>query len=461
MDQTQQFGVPGQDPQRTQALNPDPNRTQAFGGDPNRTQAFQGDINRTQMAPEAGAALQLEVVAGNRYALSTRNSREHVLVRARAGQAATGQRMPLNVCLLLDRSGSMEGQPLEFAKQAMSYVVDLLQPNDVLSVVTFEDNVEVLMPARRVVNKDLIKQHIGRIQPGNTTNLYEGFVAACSQVASVPPGYVNRVILLTDGEPTAGLTDFQSIVGQVAEQKSRGITLTTLGFGQEYNEELLMGMARRAGGNYYYIQRPELLPEVFRKEMDSLLSVVARNLRLVFWLSRWTQVRQVYGKQPVWGDRRAEVTLADLERGETLSALAEMELGNRPGGTYRIARVELLYDDALTGRQERATGDAVFEFTADEALIAANRNPSVDQELQVALASRNIEKTVMGMRTQAISTQAAVAELEKTQALFQAQGRTQEAAQIQEALDAAKGGADLGKTLVGTVLTLDQGKSKQ
>ncbi len=280
-------------------------------------------------------------------------------------------------------------------------------------------------------------------------------------MASVPPGYVNRVILLTDGEPTAGLTDFQSIVGQVVEQKSRGITLTTLGFGQEYNEELLLGMSRRAGGNYYYIQRPELLPEVFRKEMDSLLSVVARNLRLVFWLSRWVQVRQVYGKQPTWGDRRAEVTLADLEKGETLSALAELELGNRPGGVYRVARIELLYDDALTGRQEQRTGDAVFEFTADEALVASHRNPEVDQELQVALASRNIEKTVMGMRTQAISPQAVVAELEKTQALFQAQGRTQEAAQIKEALDAARSGADLGKTLVGTVLTLDQGKTKQ
>ena len=450
----------GPDPGRTQAFNSDPNRTQAFVHDPNRTQALGQDPNRTQMAAPGMSGLQMQVVTGNQFALATKNSREHVLVRVSAGHAAMAQRMPLNVCLLLDRSGSMEGQPLECAKQAMNYVVDLLQPSDVLSVVTFEDAAEVLMPARRVVNKDLIKQHIARIQPGNTTNIYDGFVAACSQVASVPAGYVNRVILLTDGEPTAGLTDFPSIVGQVTEQKTRGITLTALGFGPEYNEELLMGMAKRSGGNYYYIQRPELLAEVFRKEMDSLLSVVARNLRLVFWLSRWTQVRQVYGKQPSWGDRRAEVTLADLERGETLSALAELEIGNRPGGTYRVSRVELLYDDAVTGKQERLTGDAVFEFIADEAKIQIARNADVDQELQVALASRNIEKTVMGMRTQSISPQAAVAELEKTQALFVAQGRTMEAAQIKDAIDAAKGGADLGKTLIGTVLTLDQGKTK-
>jgi len=445
---------------RTQNLNGGDNRTQIIGSDPNRTQALGADLGRTQMAGTAPGAVQLEVIPGNSYALSTRNSREHVLVRASAGQASLGQRMPLNLCLLLDRSGSMEGQPLEHAKQAMYYVVDLLQPADVLSVITFEDQVEVLMPARRVVNKDLIKQHVARIQPGNTTNLYDGFVAACSQVASVPPGYVNRVILLTDGEPTAGLTDFQSIVGQVAEQKSRGITLTALGFGQEYNEELLTGMARRAGGNYYYIARPELLQEVFRKEMDSLLSVVARNLKLQFRLSRWTQLRQVYGKQPTWGDQRAEVVLADLERGATVSSLQELELGNRPGGTYRVAQVELVYDDAVTGREERLGADVVFRFVADEALVAASRNPAVDQELQVALASRNIEKTVMGMRTQAISAQAGVAELEKTQALLVAQGRIEEAAQVKEALDAAKSGADLQKTLIGTVLTLDQGKTR-
>ena len=447
MDRTQQFGA---DPDRTRAIQPDPALTQAMGADP----------GRTQMAGMDAGSVQLEVIPGNTHALSTRNTREHVLVRARAGQMAAGQRMPLNICLLLDRSGSMEGQPLEFAKQAMYYVVDLLQPADVLSIVTFEDTVEVLMPARRVVNKDLIKQHIARIQPGNTTNLYDGFVAACSQVASVPPGYINRVLLLTDGEPTAGLTDFQSIVAQVAEQKSRGITLTALGFGPEYNEELLAGMAKRSGGNYYYIPRPEMLPEVFRREMDALMSVVARNLRLTFRLPRWTQVRQVYGKLPVWGDRRVDVTLADLERGAAVSALAELELGNRPAGTYRVAQVELVYDDAVSGREERRSADVVLEFTADEGPVRAGRNPAVDQELEVALASRNLEQTVMGMRTQAISATAAVAELEKTQGLLAAQGRTREAAQLQEAIDAARAGEDLQKTLVGTILNLEQGKTR-
>lgn len=458
MNRTQVYGQSPwpEDQDRTQQITP---------GDPNRTQAVPSgasgiDMNRTQMAAPGVTGIELEVIKGNELALSTRNTREHVLARVKAGQASLGQRMPLNVCLLMDRSASMEGQPLEYAKRAMAHVVDLLQPADVLSVVTFEDQVDVLMPARRVVNKELIKQHINAVQVGNTTNIYDGIRTACQQVASVPQGYVNRVIMLTDGDPTAGITDFPSIVGQVAEQKSRGITITALGFGPEYNEELLAGMARRSGGNYYYIARPELLPEVFRKEMESLLSVVGRNLRLLIRPTRWTQVRQVYGKQLNWHDRSIEVTLADLERGSSINSLIEMELSNRPPGIYRAAVVELLYDDAVSGRQERKSVDVVFNFTTDEAAVDAGRNPVVYQELEVAMQSRNLEKTVMGMRTQGLSPEIAVRELEKTQAILLSQGKAEEAAQVKQAIDAARSGADLQKTLIGTVLNLDQGKHK-
>ncbi len=156
------------------------------------------------------------------------------------------------------------------------------------------------------------------LQVGNTTDLYGGIQLGASQIASVAsPGYVNRALLFTDGEPTAGTKDFASIVGQVAEQKTAGITITALGFGMEYNEELLAAIAKRSGGNYYYITRPELIPEIFRKELETLMNVVARNVKMRVHMSRWVQVRQIYNKLPTFGHRSAEVTLADLERGQT------------------------------------------------------------------------------------------------------------------------------------------------
>jgi len=314
------------------------------------------------------------------------------------------------------------------------------------------------MPARRVVNKQLVKEHINRLDVGNTTDLYGGIAMGASQVASVASqGYVNRALLFTDGEPTAGNKDFNSIVGQVVEQKSRGITFTALGFGSEYNEELLAAIAKRSGGNYYYITRPELIPEIFRKELETMMMTVARNIKMRVQMSRWVQVRQVYNKLPAFGHRSAEVTLADLERGEVQTAMVELELGARPGGKYRVAKVEVTYDDSVTGRTETVVGDVVVEFTTDAALIASGLNPEVQRELEVAEASRNLERTVMGMRTQMVSPDEAVGELEKTQALLVQQGKTLQAQDIQRAIDQIKQGAGAEKTLIG--INLDREKT--
>lgn len=430
------------------------------GGPDMRTQAL-NDMNKTAMAASF-RALEIECMAGNQYAASTENSREHVLIQLKSAPNVMGRRLPLNIALVVDRSGSMEGEPLEYVKRACGYVVDLLEPNDILSIVTFEEQVEVLVPARRVVNKTLLKEHINRIQVGNTTNLYDGIVVASQQIVSaMSPDHINRILLLTDGDPTAGIKDFNSIVGQVAEQKGRGITVTALGFGPDYNEELMAGIARRSGGNYYYISKPELIPEVFRVELENLMTITARNIRLRLNLPRWVQLRQIYGRQPSFGPRHAEVSLADLERGSAMSVLVELEFAPRPAGVYRVLKPELFYDDAVSGRSEVLSADVEVEFTPDKALVASGVNPIVQQELEIAQASRNLEKTVMGMKTQQISAMTATMELQKTMSLLASQGRTQEAEEVRKSIDSIqRGGADAEKTLIGTIYNLDQGKTK-
>lgn len=449
----------------TQMMFPnDPNKTQLGGYDPNATQMSGGmiapDANRTAMASSL-QALSVECLMENAYSMTTQNSRQHLVARITASGMAMGARMPVNLCLILDHSGSMEGPPLEYMKSACGYVVDLLEPNDILSIVAFSDNAQVLMPARRVVNKALIKEHINRLEIGNTTNLFDALALGASQVASVPSqGYVNRALLFTDGEPTAGNKDFSSIVGQVTEQKSRGITFTALGFGSEYNEELLASIAKKSGGNYYYITRPELIPEIFRRELETLMMIVARNVKMRVHMSRWVQVRQVYGKLPAFGHRSAEVTLSDMERGETQSTIVELGLEPRPGGKYRVAKVELTYDDSITGRTETVCADAVVDFTTDPNLVASGVNQSVQREIEIAEASKSLERTVMGMRTQQISPAQAVQELQKTQMLLLDQGKTMQAQDIQNAINDINRGGGAEKTLVGTIINLDRGKTK-
>lgn len=448
-DRTQQLGQP-------QGAQGDPNRTVVSGG-------YSGvGSDRTAMGAPM-RALELDVASGSRYAFSGGGTREHLLLMLRASGAAVGRRMPLNLSLVIDRSGSMEGEPLEYVRRACSYVVDLLEPNDVLSIITFEEQVEVVMPARRVVNKALIKEHIARIQAGNTTNLYDGLVAGCLQVASVrASGYLNRVLLLTDGDPTAGIKDFTTIVQQVAQQKQAGITITALGFGSEYNEELMAGIARRSGGNYYYIAQPTLIPEVFRRELETLMTISAKNVRVRLTLPRDVRCRYVYGAAtPQFGARTVDYTLSDIERGSAVASLSEWEFDRHVPGVYRFARAEVVYDDAVSGRTETLTADAVIEFTADRSLVEAHRDSVVARELEVHLASRNLEKTMMGMRTQQLTAMGAMQELQRTRTVLVQAGREDEARDVTQAMEALKQGANADKTLIGTIYDLDQGKRKE
>lgn len=448
----------------------DPNKTVAAGGDLLRTQAMTGppigDPNRTS-AMGAVRALTAEVIPGRQATLANGPAREQFLFELRAiGNALPGAvvqagRSPLNLCLVLDRSGSMEGAPLEYAKQACRYVVDLLSPNDVLSIVTFEEVVDVLMPPQRVTSKEPIKEGIGRLQVGNTTNLYDGIALAAQQLGAFnEPGRATRMIVLSDGDPTSGIKDFATLVAYAGEIKSRGITCTFLGFGPDYNEELIAGMAKKAGGNYYYIPSPELLPEVFRTELEKLMTVVARNLQLKVNLARWVNLRAATGQSVPSGEREFTLALADLERGSTIQQVFDLDFPNHPLGWYRVASGLLTYDDSSTSSTETIDIDFVMEFTSEAARYSVPVDPRVSQAAEIAAASRTVERTIMGLKSGAITHEGAIGELQKTQALLLKDGRTAEAQEVTMALRALQQG-DRGqaeKTLMGTVVQLDQGK---
>jgi Ca-activated chloride channel homolog len=455
-NKTQLTGSPTAfDPMRTQAMS----RTQAMGAfDPLKT---------TQMS--AGfTGVKVEVIPGRVATMANGPAREQFLVEISAGgggfQPGIGfgggtTRTPLNLCLVIDRSGSMEGSPLEYAKQACSHVVEMLGPNDVLSIVTFEETVDVLMAPQRVTSKDPIKAGIQRLMAGNTTNLYDGVSLGSQQVLSnVEGGRATRLVVLSDGDPTAGIKDFGSLVQLAADIKAKGITCTFLGFGPDYNEELLAGMAKRAGGNYYFIPRPEMIPEVFRTELDKLMTTSARNLQLTMKPSRWATMRA-----PVTSSgAEVQVPLTDIERGSTISQVFDFDFTNHPLGWYRVATGKLTYDDLESGGGGVKTVeiDLIMEFTADSAAYSQPVEPRVASAAQVALVSKVVEKTVLGMKTGMLTQMGAIQELQKTQMLLASEGRTAEAQEVTMALRAIQSG-DTGsaeKTLMGTMLNLDQGK---
>lgn len=443
----------------------DPNRTIAASplGQPTQAMSAQPSLDPARTAAMGALkGLSAAIVPSREATLANGPAREQFLIELLgSGTPGQGARTPLNLCLVIDRSGSMEGPPLDYVKQACSYVVDLLSPDDVLSIVTFEEAVEVLMAPQRVTNRQAIKEGIARIQPGNTTNLYDGLVLGAQQVLSLgDAARATRLIVFTDGDPTAGIKDFGALVNQAGDIKARGVTSTFLGFGPEYNEELLASMAKKAGGNYYYIPRPELIPEIFRSELEKLMTVVARNLRLSVKLARWVELRAATGLSVPSGAREFDLPLADLERGAVLQQVLDLDFANHPLGWYRVASARLTYDDSISGQAETLDLDLVLEFTADAARYGAPANPRVTQAAEIAASSRAMEKTLYGLKTGQMTAQLAISELQKTQMLLLKDGRVAEAQEVTMALRALQTGdqSTAEKTLMGTMVNLDQGK---
>ena len=154
------------------------------------------------------------------------------------------------------------------------------------------------------------------------------------------------------------------------------------------------------------------------------------------------------------------MALIDVEQASGLSSLWELEMSARPPGTYRLAVAELLYDDTLTGRPEKIAAEVVMEFTTDRLKIGTGLDPRVQAEIEVARAARALDKTVMGMKTQQLDRTQAMQELNRTKTLMLDQGKLSQAQQITQAMQDIQGGGSVEKTLMGTIYTLDQGKTK-
>lgn len=188
-------------------------------------------------------------------------------------------RLPLNLSIVLDRSGSMQGVALHAARQAAALLVKRLDPKDTVSVVAFDDEVLTVAEPASGPEQAQLSKLIESIEAGGSTNLSGGWLQGREYVSqSLQQKGTNRVLLLTDGQANVGITAPDALAGFCRNALERGISTTTIGFGVSYDEHLLQGMADAGGGNMYYIETPDQAPGVFAEEIEGLLSMAAQNI---------------------------------------------------------------------------------------------------------------------------------------------------------------------------------------
>lgn len=298
----------------------------------------------------------------------------------------------LNLCLILDHSGSMGGRPIDTVKRAASQLIDQLSLGDHISIIAFDHKAKVLVPHQVLDNPASIKLQINQLQAGGGTAIDEGLRLGVEELAKGKKDSVSHAFLLTDGENEHGDNDRCLKLAKLAADYN--LTVNTLGFGDSWNQDVLEKIADAGGGTLSYIQRSEQAVEEFNRLMSRLKSVGLTNAHLL--LSLLPEVRLAEMKPiaqvapdtiellPYQEGGQYVVRLGDLMVDVPRVILANLYLGKLPQGLQTIAQLRVRYDDPASG-QEGLLSDTI-PVRAD--YLAAYRpalNPDVQQHI-LALA---------------------------------------------------------------------------
>jgi len=300
---------------------------------------------------------------------------------------AAGNRTPaaLNVALVLDRSGSMEGQKLDRAKEAAKMAVRRLSDRDILSIVTFESEVQVLLPATRVTDKKSILALIDGIESDGSTALFGGVSRGAAEVRKfLTRNGVNRIILLSDGMANVG-PDSPSALGDLGSGLRReGISVSTIGLGLDYNEDLMTRLAQTSDGNHAFVQEPRDLARIFDLEFDDALAVVARDLKLTLDFQGGSMPLRILNRPGEVTGRSVSLDLAQLASGQEKYFLFEVEVPSLASGkTVDLVSVRTSYGNLATGKPGLQTVKASVSGSSDPQAVKRSMRPDVAEAVGI------------------------------------------------------------------------------
>ncbi|AFY92323.1 vWA domain-containing protein [Chamaesiphon minutus] len=314
-----------------------------------------------------------------------------ILMRLRSALPELPRRN-LNLSLAIDRSGSMAGSALFHALKAAESIVDQLAASDTFSIVTYDDKVDTVVPPQSVSDKAALKSAIRRVRAGGLTNLSGGWLKGCEHIKTrLDPQCINRVLLLTDGHANVGITSPTVLTTTSGQKAEEGITTTTLGFGQGFNEDLLIGMARAANGNFYFIQSIDEASEVFRIELDSLRAVVGQNLTVTIEFAPGVSLVDTLSLAQVSQNNTGAtvLTLGDLYEGEDKLLGLSLNIANAPIGRLAVMKVHYTAEIVRDGAIERVAGTTDIFATVGSIEESAN---SASSDVMLELSHLTIAK---------------------------------------------------------------------
>jgi Ca-activated chloride channel homolog len=346
------------------------------------------------------------------------------VLAAAVGEAEAGRAAPLDVAFVLDRSGSMQGDKLDLAKEGVDLAVARLRDADRAALIVYDDEVDTVQPLAPATPrlKASLRLALHGVDSGGSTYLSGGWIAGCHQLAEATPvsnthasaTRIRRVILLTDGLANVGILEPGVLARHASELRRRGIATTTVGVGQDFDEGLLSAMAEAGGGNFQYIAGPEGLRTFFAHELQELFSVAATGLAIRLALPPGVDAELISAFPVESCGNSLEVAIGDLPAGDEIDLIFTVREERGNAGTLLPVGVTACWADpradahreidAALEPLRRAEGEEVTAATSDELVVerAARQRAATERRagLELDRAGRFAESRARMLQAQ-------------------------------------------------------------
>ena len=296
---------------------------------------------------------------------------------------------PKRLALVVDRSGSMDGEPLQEALKCVAYIAGRMTPADQLALVVYDDVADTRLTLRQTPTAAMVEQAIAGIRSGGSTNLFGGWEEGARQLEGGVPGSISRVLLLSDGQVNCGLKNESSIAQHCSDWLGKGVSTTTVGLGRRFNEDLMIAMARAGGGQQYYGRSAKDLYDSFDEEFSLLQALYLRQLDIKLVPAQGVIVEPI---GLVQSNRDGSYRLSDLAWGAEAWIALRLHISPSADGGHRDLLAVSLQASNLEGQTISAhAGPLSLPVLTQQAIDALPAETMIEQrvlEAEFAQASK-------------------------------------------------------------------------
>jgi Ca-activated chloride channel homolog len=289
-------------------------------------------------------------------------------------------RTPVNVAFVIDRSGSMQGLRIAQAREAAVMAINRLLPHDIASVVIFDHSVDVLVPAQPVADSNQFADLIRRVGVRGNTAIHAGVLSGAAEVRKFKaPHRLNRVVLLSDGQANVGPSRPAEFAALGRALMAEGISVSTIGLGLGYNEDLMLELARSGDGNHAFARDPSDLISIFNREFSDVLASCAQTVAINIELKPGVRPVKALSRDGSIDGSKAEFRLNQVYAATEHYVLLEVELDKElaVAGEQDLGTVRVSYTQGEKGGQQTLAAAVRGRFTASEEEVKAGTDAKV------------------------------------------------------------------------------------